>query len=96
MTFYRLPDGRRALRLQDFYVTPNVDLEIRLSPLRMPHSARQFRSVRSELVHRLVVTVGSMNFVLPHGVEPTRYRSVVIWCENLSSAYAAATFEPAQ
>lgn len=91
LTFYRLANGREALRLDDFYVSPNVDLEIRLSPLRAPHSTRQYLSVPSKLVAPLPITTGSINFSVPAGVDPRRYRSVVIWCPLIHSAYAAAT-----
>ncbi len=95
MTFYRLASGRYALRLSDFYVTPNVDLEIRLHPLRAPRSTPQYLSVPSKNVAALDITAGSMNFVLPAGVDPRRYRSVVIWCPIITSAYAAATIKRA-
>ena len=94
MTIYRLANGRHALRVSDFYVTPNVDLEIRLSPLRRPRTTREYRSVPARLAAPLPTTVGSMNFMLPAGVDPARYRSVVIWCPLIFSAYAAATIEP--
>ncbi len=94
ITFYRLPDGRRAVRLDDFYVTPNVDLEIRLTSLRRPRTTAQYLKSRSILVAPLDVTTGSMNFIVPRGVDPADYRSVVIWCENVISAYAAATLQP--
>jgi len=94
VTIYRLASGRYALRLAGFYVTPNVELEIRLSPLRAPRSTRQYTSAPAALAAPLDVTAGSMNFVLPRGVDPTRYRSVVIWCPLITSAYAAATLEP--
>ncbi len=90
---YRFEDGH-ALRLEDFFVTPNVDLEIRLSPLPAPGSTDEYLSVPSVLVSRLDVTAGSMNFVLPPTVDPTRYRSVVIWCPPVLSAYAAAALAP--
>lgn len=96
VTIYRLPGGRHALRLEDFFVTPNVDLEIRLSPLRAPHSTRRFRSAPSVLVRALDVTTGALNFTIPAGVDPARYRSVVLWCQNLLSAYAAASLGPAR
>ena len=44
VTIYRLPDDRYALRLSDFYVTPNVDLEMRLSTLRRPETTREYLS----------------------------------------------------
>jgi len=95
VTMYRLPDGRHALRLQDFYVTPNIDLEIQLSSRRTPRTTREYTRAPATFVSRLDVTAGSMNFVLPEGVDPSRYRSVVVWCENVFSAYAAATLQPA-
>jgi hypothetical protein len=96
VTVYRLPNGRHALRLDNFYVTPNIDLEIRLSPLREPRSTRQYQRASSALVRMLDVTTGSMNFMIPRGVDPRRYRSVVLWCQNLISAYAAATLRTAR
>ena len=96
VTIYRLPDGRYALRLSDFYVTPNIDLEIRLSPLRKPETTREYLSAPAKLAAPLPTTAGSMNFVLPDDIDPSRYRSVVIWCPPLVKAYAAATLEREQ
>jgi Electron transfer DM13 len=93
---YRLANGRFALRLQDFYVSPNVDLQVRLSPLRAPHSTREYQSAPSAYVGPLDVTTGSLNFRVPRGVDPTRYHSVVIWCPPTARAYAAATITPAR
>lgn len=93
VTIYRLASGRYALRLRNFYVTANVDLEIRLSRLRRPRSTRRYRSAPSTFVAPLDVTTGSMNFLVPAGVDPSRYGSVVIWCPTITSAYAAATLD---
>lgn len=95
LVLYRLADGRRALRLSGFYVSPNVDLELRLSPLPRPRSTREFLSAPSALVAPLPITTGSLNFVLPDDVDPARYRSLVVWCPPQRSAYAAATLVPA-
>jgi hypothetical protein len=94
VTIYRLADGSRVLRLDGFYVTPNSDLEVRLSPLEAPHSTDEFTAAPSASVAALDVTAGSMNFNVPQGVDPGQYRSVVIWCERLHSAYAAASLVP--
>lgn len=90
VTLFRFDDGSHALRLEDFYVTPNVDLEIRLSPLEAPQSTAEFMSAPSAWVAPLDVTAGSMNFAVPADVDPSQYRSVVIWCPLIDSAYAAA------
>ncbi|MEX2289055.1 MAG: DM13 domain-containing protein [Mycobacteriales bacterium] len=94
-TIYRLPDGRYALRLEDFFVTANVDLELQLSTLEAPRTTEQIRDARSPTLASLDVTAGALNFVLPAGLDPTRYRSLVIWCELTSNAYAAARLQPA-
>lgn len=96
MTIYRLSNGRHVLRLSGFYVKPNIDLELRLSPLRAPRTTREYLSAPSTLAAALDITAGSMNFTIPEGVDPSRFRSVVIWCPIISSAYAAATLKQDQ
>jgi hypothetical protein len=93
---YRLAGGGYAVRLSNFYVTPNIDLQIRLSPLSEPRSTRQFLSEKSVLVAPLDITAGSMNFTVPPAIDPTRYRSVVIWCPLITSAYAEAPLTSAR
>ncbi len=94
VTIYRLPDATSALRLDGFYVTPNTDLEVRLSPMPAPHSTDEFTTAPSVLVANLDVTAGSLNFAVPPGVNPAQYRSVVLWCDRLQSVYAAASLVP--
>ncbi|MDP8932266.1 MAG: DM13 domain-containing protein [Actinomycetota bacterium] len=95
VNIYRLADGSHALRLEEFFVTPNVDLEVRLSPLPAPRNTAEYMSAPSALIARLDATAGSMNFGVPPEVDPAVYRSVVIWCPPVLSAYAAATLTPA-
>ncbi|MDQ3305711.1 MAG: DM13 domain-containing protein, partial [Actinomycetota bacterium] len=95
VSIYRLDDGSHALRLDEFFVTPNVDLEIHLSPLAAPQTTEEFMGTPSVSVAPLDVTAGSMNFVIPPEVDPAQYASVVIWCPLIDSAYAAATLAPA-
>lgn len=92
---YRLPDGSTALRLDKFYVTPNTDFVIRLSPLPHPGSTPDFAASPSVDVAPLVITAGSMNFAIPSTIDPRAYHSVVIWCQRLISAYAGASLQPA-
>lgn len=92
---YREADGGHSIRLEDFFVTPNVDLELRLSLLASPQDSESVDSAPSELVTVMDVTAGSLNYAVPDTVDPTRFRSVVIWCEPIVSAYAAAGLERA-
>lgn len=96
VTIFRSGEGTRALRLDDFFVTPNVELEIRLSPLEAPQTTQEFMEAPSAWVAPLDVTAGSMNFAVPDDVDPTQFKSVVIWCPLIDSAYAAATLTPGQ
>jgi len=95
VTLYHLADGTYALRLDDFFVTANSELEVKLSALEEPKTSRQFADAPSALVSPLEVTVGSLNFALPADVDPTQYKSVVIWCRLINSAYSGATLRPA-
>ena len=91
VNIYRTDDGGHVLRLDQFFVTANIDLELRLSPLEAPRSTEQYMSAPSVWAAPLDVTTGSLNFTLPPEVDPTRYRSMVVWCPIIDSAYAAAT-----
>jgi hypothetical protein len=94
-TLYRLAGGGYALRLAPFFVTPNVDLELRLSTAAAPRTTKQYLASKSVFVAPLPVTTGTLNFRLPAGVDPARFRSLVIWCPPTRNAYGAATLREA-
>jgi hypothetical protein len=93
-TVYRQADGRYAVRLEDFFVSPNTELELRLSAVEAPHSSQEFSAAPSDVVATLDVTAGSLNYAVPAGVDPTKYKSIVVWCVAIKSAYAAVTLGP--
>lgn len=93
VVIYRLGDGTYALRLVDFFVTPNVDLELRLSEQDRPETTEEFDRPASDYVATLRATTGSMNFRVPDDIDPTQHDSLVIWCPPVQNAYAAASFE---
>lgn len=93
-TVYRKPDGALSLRLADFYVTPDVDLRLRLSSLERPTSTRQVEEAPHRHVAFLKATAGSLNVRLPAGALRRGVRSVVIWSEITRNAYAAARLRP--
>lgn len=96
VTIYKQADGTSALRLEDFFVSPNAELEVRLSPLKAPQTTEEYAAAESVLVTKLDVTTGALNFAIPEGIDLSKYGSVVIWCQLVHSAYAAATLGPAQ
>lgn len=95
-TLYRQADGRYSVRLEDFFVSPTADLELRLSTLEAPRSSQEVINAKSELVVRMDVTAGSLNYPVPAEIDPTKFRSLVVWCPPVSSAYAAATLGQAR
>lgn len=94
VAIYRLRDGSHMLRLEDFYITPNVDLEIDVSAAKRPMTTKDFTSQRYEQVAMMPTTTGSINYEIPESIDPKEWRSVVIWCEPLHLAYSGATLQP--
>lgn len=90
-TLHQLPNGRLALRLENFVTEANTDLFVWLSEARRPRSTRAaFRAKHVEFA-ALKSTLGDQNYLLPRGVDATRIRSIVIWCEPVRIVYTAAT-----
>jgi hypothetical protein len=90
---YDVGNGTRILRLENFFVTVNSDLEIRLSELTAPKSTPEVEKAAFKVVAPLKATVGSMNYEVPKDIDISKYRSIVIWCEITRNAYAAATIK---
>lgn len=90
-TLYRLADGSHAIRLENFYVTPNSELELRFSSQAAPHTDDDITRGEVASVAALPVTAGSLNFPVPASVDPAKYRSLVVWCLQVQTAYSAAT-----
>lgn len=93
VTIFDQADGRYSVRLQDFFVSPNSQLQLRLSPLKAPNTTEEYLSDRSQLLTVLDVTAGSLNYTAPVGVDPTGFRSLVVWDPSANSAYAAARLQ---
>jgi electron transfer DM13 len=87
---YRLPSGRLGLRFDDFVTDPNSDLFVWVSELARPQDTRQILRGPHRSIGALKATVGDQNYVLPKNVTAADVRSVVIWCEPVRIAYAAA------
>ncbi len=90
-TLYRLPDGRRALRLDPFQVTNNSDLFVWLSEAGAPKTSKEALESPHVQIARLTATAGAQNYLIPADVATANVRSVVIWCEPVRTAYAAAS-----
>ncbi len=90
VTLYRLASGRLALRLEDFETSPNSDLFVWVSRAARPRTTRSaFRSPHVTIAP-LKSTLGDQNYLLPETVRERDVRSIVIWCDPVRIAYAAA------
>lgn len=90
---YELPNGTRLIRLEDFFVSLNSDLELRLSELANPKTTDEAATAPFKVVAPLKATIGTMNYEVPKDIDVSKYQSIVIWCEITRNAYAAATIQ---
>jgi len=93
-TLFRLPGGDRALRFDPFLVTRNSDLFVWVSEARAPRTSEEALRTPHVQIDRLRSTSGAQNYLLPDSIDLDQVRSVVVWCEPVRTAYAAATLVP--
>lgn len=87
---FNLPDGRRILRFENFEVTNNTDLFVWLSEAPHPNNSAESVGASKVVLGNLKSTLGNQNYEIPAEVLTERIRSIVIWCQPVSIAYAAA------
>jgi len=92
---YRLPDGRRILRFENFQTGENTDLFVWLSELARPENSAQAVNNPYVQLGNLKSTVGTQNYEIPASVPTEKIRSIVIWCQPVAIAYAAAALTSA-
>jgi hypothetical protein len=87
---YRLPDGKRILRFENFVTGENTDLFVWLSETARPTTSEQsIRSPHIEITN-LKSTIGNQNYEIPASIPTEKIKSIVIWCQPVQIAYAAA------
>ncbi len=87
---YRMPDGKRILRFENFQTGENTDLFVWLSEVAKPSTSEQaVRSPHVEIAN-LKSTLGTQNYEIPASIPTEKIRSIVIWCQPVAIAYAAA------
>jgi hypothetical protein len=86
-TVYRLPDGRRVLRLTGFETSNGPDVRVYLVAADDVQDDR----VRDHVdLGALKGNIGDQNYDIPTEVDLGRYRSVSIWCRRFSVNFGAA------
>ena len=87
---YLLADGTRVVRLEGFEVSANTDLFLWLSEAASPRTSAEAAAAPRRVIGNLKSTSGNENYLVPADLPTERVNSVVIWCEPVSIAYAAA------
>lgn len=90
-TFYRLPDGQRVLRLEDFKVTNGPDLFVYLASHPDPRTSAQLHEGAAVEVARLKGNIGSQNYELPGDLDLEQFNSVIIYCKQFSVVFSTAS-----
>ncbi len=90
VTLHRLPNGRLALRFEDFYTSASPGLKVWLSRERDVKSTFEAREAKYRDVGVIRSTLGSYNQMLPADVDAGEVRSIVIWCPTVLIAFSAA------
>ncbi|NKB59270.1 MAG: hypothetical protein GKS00_23350 [Alphaproteobacteria bacterium] len=90
-TIYEGSDGRKTLRLSDFEVTNGPDLKVWLVAKPGIASASDVTESKWHSLGRLKGNIGDQNYDIPADVDLSKYKSVVIWCEQFSVLFSPAT-----
>jgi hypothetical protein len=81
--------GRRFVRIENLDTSNGPDLFVYLSANSFDGEEGVFDDDYVNL-GRLQGNIGSQNYEIPADVDPSRYASVVIWCDRFNSAFGAA------
>ncbi|HZB97834.1 MAG TPA: DM13 domain-containing protein [Candidatus Sulfotelmatobacter sp.] len=92
---YRLPDGRLALRFEDFEIPINTDLYVWVEPVTGLTTSPQMLSAPHVVVAALKSTTGNQNYIVPTGTSRQQIQSVVVWCQIQQFAYVATDMQSA-
>lgn len=89
-TIYRLPDGRRVLRLTEFMTSNGPDTRLYL--VAAPDAADNATVTAAGFVDLGPVkgNIGDQNYDVPTDLDLERYRAVTVWCRRFSVNFATA------
>jgi hypothetical protein len=88
-TIYQLEDGKPLLRLEDFSATNGPDLFVVLSSSANPDQDGVKTGAYLQL-EALKGNIGNQNYELPADIDPSQYKSIVIWCRTFNVVFGYA------
>lgn len=83
-------DGKKVISLKGFSTKKAPDLKIFLSPQTVGGVTAKNAVKGSVLVSKLKSHKGDQSYVLPAGVDLSKYKSVIIHCEKYTKLWGAA------
>ena len=90
VTIFRLPDGRRVLRLTQFATSNGPDVRVYLVAAGDVQDEAAAKQAGFVDLGALKGNIGDQNYDVPAGLDLSRYRAVSIWCRRFSVNFGAA------
>lgn len=89
-----LPDGSFIVRLEDLATSNGPDLIVILSDTPATEDGwGAYDDGEFASLGELKGNIGNQNYTVPPGVDPSRYRSVVVWCRRFTVGFGAAPLD---
>ncbi len=89
-TIYKLPDGRRVLRLSRFETSNGPDVQVYMVAAPDALDNASVTSAGFVNVGALKGNKGDQNYDLPSELDLAKYRSVTIWCRRFGVNFGSA------
>ena len=89
----RLEDGSHVVRLEDLDTSNGPDLRVILSDRPVSDDWHGWTDGRHVDLGGLEGNVGSSNYEIPRDVDPSDFRTVVVWCRRFTVGFAVAPIE---
>jgi hypothetical protein len=93
-TIYRLPEGNLVLRLENFDAQNGPDLRVGLSGHPMPRNNAELNEGGYVELAVLKANQGNQNYELPADLDPSAFKSAVIYCKAFSVVFSTAELVP--
>lgn len=88
-----LADGSRFVRLEDLDTSNGPDLRVMLSSVEPQEDWYVYDDGALLDLGALKGNVGSSNYEIPDDVDPSEFRSIVVWCRRFSVGFGVAPVE---
>ncbi len=88
------PDGTQSLRLENFATSDGPRVEVYLVAAEDAPDNQSVRTAGFISLGPIKGNIGSQNYVIPAGTDPTKYRCVSIWCSRFGVNFGVAPLKP--